>query len=151
MLEKLDSLPPETRRECLRSSFEICGREALLPKSLPIPLCYNPLDTPQTHGGLADVWKGEHKGQEVAAKVLRVYKTSYLKRIRRVRGVSLIMFSSELTVSHTVVLQGGRDTEDASSPERVATVRRDDIRGSASVRDGIRVDEEREHHPISEA
>ena len=148
-MEKLDDLPPEIRRECLRSSYKICGREALLPKSLPIPLCYNPLDTPQTRGGLTDVWKGEYKGQEVAAKALRVYKTGDPNVTRKVGGVPPIMFSSELTVSHAVVLQGGRDVEDTSSPERVATVRRDDVRGSASVRDGIGVDEEREHQPVS--
>ena len=150
-MDSLDSLPPETRRECLRSSYEICGRESLLPKSLQIPLCYNPMDTPQTHGGLADVWKGEYQGQEVAAKALKVYRTSNLKGIRKVGGAQLVTLSNELTVSHTVVLQGGRDVEDASSPECVATVGRDDVRGSASVRDGIRVDEEREHHPVSAA
>ena len=92
MLEKLDSLPPETRRECLRSSYRICGCESLLPKSLLIPLCYNPVDTPQTYGGLADVWKGEYEGREVAAKALRVYRTSDLERIRKVGGVSLSCF-----------------------------------------------------------
>ena len=151
MLESSDSLPPEIRRSCLRASYEICGRKALLPGSLPIPLCYNPMDTPETHGGLADVWKGEYKGREVAAKVLRVYKTSDPKGTRKVGGVPPIMFSSELTVSHAVVLQGGRDVEDPSSPERVTAVGRDDVRGSASVRDGIGVDEEREHYPVSEA
>ena len=59
------------------------------------------------------------------------------------------MFSSELTVSHAVVLQGSRDVEDPLSPERVTTVRRDDVRGSASVRDSIGVDGEWEHHPVS--
>ena len=127
MLDKLDSLPPETRRVCLRSSYEICGRESLLPMSLQIPLCYNPTDTPQTHGGLADVWKGQYKGREVAAKALKVYITSDLSKIRKVGGLPLIMFSTELTVSHAVVLQGGRDVEDASSPERVTTLRCDDV------------------------
>ena len=112
---------------CLRSSYEICGRESLLPTSLQIPLCYNPTDTPQTHGGLADVWKGEYKGQEVAAKALKIYITSDLKRIRKVGGVSFVMFPSELTVSHAGFLQGGHDVEDASSPKRVTTLRRDDV------------------------
>ena len=147
----MDSLPPDMRRECLRSSYKICGREALLPKSFPIPLCYDPTDTPQTHGGLADVWEGEHNGQEVAAKALRVYKVDNLERIRKVGGTRLVVFYSKLTVSHTVVLQRGRDVEDASSPKRVAAVRRDDVRESVSVRDGIRVDEAWEHQPVSAA
>ena len=41
--------------------------------------------------------------------------------------------------------------EDASSLERVAAVRRDDCRQSMSVRDGIRVDGEWEHQPVSAA
>ena len=50
-----------------------------------------------------------------------------------------------------MVLQRGRDVEDASSPERVAAVRRDDDRESTPFRDGIRVDEEWGHHPVSAA
>ena len=56
----------------------MCGNQALLPKSLQIPLCYNRLDTPLYHGGFADVWKGEHNGCGVAVKVLRVYSTGDL-------------------------------------------------------------------------
>ena len=88
----MNSLSPDMRRECLRSSYKICGRKALLPKLFPIPLCYDPTDTPQTHGGLADVWKGERNGQEVAAKALRVYKASDLERISRVGGAHLSYF-----------------------------------------------------------
>ena len=142
-----------SRRTCAESVcalHKICGREALLPKSFPIPLCYDAMDTPQTHGGLADVWKGEHRGREVAAEALRVYRTSDFERIRKVGGAPLIVSSNE-PVFHTVVLQGGGDVEDASSPECVTTVRRDDVRGSPSVRDGIRVDGEWEHQPVSAA
>ena len=97
------------------------------------------------------MWKGEHNGQEVAAKALRVYKKNDFEEIRKVGGAPLIMFSNELTVPYTVVLQRGRDVEDASSPERVAAVRRDDDRESTPLRDGIRVDEEWGHHPVSAA
>ena len=51
---------------------------------MQIPLCYDYLDTPQTCGGFADVWKGNHEGKEVAAKVLRVYLTSDFEKIRKV-------------------------------------------------------------------
>ena len=71
------------------------------------------------------MWKGKHNGQEVAAKALRVYQISDLKRIRRVRGARFVAFSNELTVSHIVVLQGGRDVENASSPECIAAFRCD--------------------------
>ena len=97
------------------------------------------------------MWKGEYKGHEVAAKALRVYKISDIKQTRRVRGLSLVMFSTKLKVSHAVVLQGGHDVEDASPPKCVTAVRCNNVPESGSVRDGIGVDEEREHYPVSEA
>ena len=68
----------------MRTMYRICGRQALLPKSVSIPLCYDPMETPQGHGGFADVWKGHYQGEDVAVKVLRVYLTSDFERIRRV-------------------------------------------------------------------
>jgi len=64
--------------------YRLCGRRALLPRSLTIPLCYDPSESPLCHGGFADVWKGEHRGQEVAAKVLRIYSKNDPGRVRRV-------------------------------------------------------------------
>ena len=80
----MDDLPLDVRRRCLRCSYRTCGREAILPKSLSIPTCYNPMDTPQCSGGFADVWRGKYKGQAVAAKALRVYTTSDFEKIRKV-------------------------------------------------------------------
>ena len=68
----------------------ICSRQALLPRSVQIPLCYNRMDAPLYHGGFAEVWKGEHQGREVAVKVLRVYKTSNLAKITRVGSHSCL-------------------------------------------------------------
>ena len=36
------------------------------------------------HGGFGDVWKGRHQGREVAVKVVKVYKMSDLKQVRKV-------------------------------------------------------------------
>ena len=80
----MDDLPPEIRRRCLRCSYRMCGREALLPKSLQIPLCYDPAENPRRVDVLVDVWKGEYKGQEVAAKAFRVYMMNDLERIGKV-------------------------------------------------------------------
>lgn len=77
-------MEPWLRKKCLNTLRRLCGRQALLPRSLQIPLCYNRTGTPLYHGGYADVWKGEHKGLGVAVKVLRVYSTSDLKKITRV-------------------------------------------------------------------
>ncbi|KAF9647785.1 kinase-like protein [Thelephora ganbajun] len=79
----LPGLPPRFRRKCLSALCRICGRRALLPTSLQIPLCHNRSDVPRYRGGYADVWKGAYQGRSVAAKVLRVYSTSNLDKIRR--------------------------------------------------------------------
>ena len=68
----------------MRSSYKICGRESLLPNSLPIPICYDPMKIPQYAGGFADVWKGKYNGRDVAVKVLRVYQTNDFEVIRKV-------------------------------------------------------------------
>ena len=148
MLGGSDSLPPEIRRSCIRTSYGICHRNALLPKSLQIELCYDPTESAERLGGFADVWKGKHKGHVVAAKALRVYLTSDLEWTRKVGGAQLVASFNELTASHTVVLQGGRDMEDTSSPECVATVRCDDDQRSGSVCDGIGVDGEWEYQRV---
>lgn len=69
----IPDLLPWLRRECLMTLSQICSRHALLPRSLQIPHCYNQLDVPHYRGGSADVWKGNHRGLDVAVKVLRVY------------------------------------------------------------------------------
>ena len=84
LLQMLDELGPHLRRECLRTLCKICGDKALLPRSVQIPLCYNPADPPLYHGGYSEVWKGQHKGCEVAVKVLKVYQTSNFDKIRHV-------------------------------------------------------------------
>ncbi|KAF9789392.1 kinase-like domain-containing protein [Thelephora terrestris] len=83
MDEALDrtDLPPRLRRKCLSALCKICGRHALLPRSLKIPLCYDRQGTALYHGGYADVWKGEYRGLQVAVKVLRVYSTSDFEKI----------------------------------------------------------------------
>ena len=63
---------------------KICGRYTLIPRSIQIPLCYNWIDAPRYRGGFAEVWKGEHKGVEVAVKVLKVFMTSDLTKIMKV-------------------------------------------------------------------
>ena len=69
---------------CLHTVHSICGRQALLPRSLAIVPHYNPAEDPMCHGGFGDVWKGRHQGLEVAVKVLKVYKTGNVEQTRRV-------------------------------------------------------------------
>ena len=70
----------------MRVLYRICGRQALLPRSLQIPFSYDRLGIPLYRGGYADVWKGEHQGCHVAIKVLRVYSTSDFDKITIVRA-----------------------------------------------------------------
>ena len=100
----LSSLSREIRMRCLRASYRVCGRQALLPTSLQIPLCYEPSDTPRCCGGFADVWKGKHLGREVAAKGLRVCETDDFDRVRKVGSPTLFVFVSAHTTSNTGVL-----------------------------------------------
>ena len=80
----LPGLLPWFRKKCLSALCKICGRQALLPRSLRVPLCYDRSDDPLYRGGYADVWKGEHRGRHVAVKVLRVYSTSDFDKITNV-------------------------------------------------------------------
>ena len=132
----------------MRYSYRICGRQSLLPKSVTIPTCYDPTETPQSHGGFADVWKGNYAGRDVAAKVLRVSMSSDIDRIRRVSCPEMVVFVNEPTRLGAEVLQGSDDMEYTASYKRIGTGRCDDDR--VSVCDGIRVDGEREHEHVCE-
>ena len=67
----------------MRYLHKICGRQALLPQSLAIPLCYDPMENPQCNGMVVNVWKGEYQGREVAAEVLK-YPRGDFGELRRV-------------------------------------------------------------------
>ena len=90
--EALDrpDLLPRTRKKCLKSLYRTCGRHALLPRALKIPVCYDRTGVASFRGGFADVWKGEHHGRDVAVKVIRTYSNSDLEKIV---GVSRRLFS----------------------------------------------------------
>ena len=76
--------PSQLRGKCLSGLCWTCGRHALLPKSLQIPLSYNRSDYPLYRGGYADVWKGEYQGRHVAVKVLGVSSGSDFDKIMSV-------------------------------------------------------------------
>jgi len=59
----------------------MCGRHALLPTTLKIPVSCGQTGDALYRGGFADVWKGEHCGQEVAIKVIRIYSDSDLQKV----------------------------------------------------------------------
>jgi len=142
----LDGLPQQIRRRCLRTLYRICGHQVLVPTSLEVPLCYDPATTPQCHGGFGDVWKGQHNGQEVAAKALRISLSTDMKSTRKVSSPRLTVSISEPTELHAEILQGGRALEHPSPSECVAAIGCDDGRETAC--NGIGVDAERKHQPV---
>ena len=123
----MDSLSLGAHKRWLRSLCKICDRQALLPRSLEIPLCYNPMDVPLCQGGFADMWKGQYHGRDIAAKALRVYQTNDFEQIRKVGCPQPALHTDELTVSPTEVLQGGRHMECPSTSQRATAARRDDV------------------------
>jgi len=99
----LGSLAPQIRLRCLSSLREICGRQALLPKPLAIPPCYEQIEAPRYRGEFAEVWVGEHQGQRVAIKAMGICSTSDPERIVKV-GRPQPVRVDELTISRIGVL-----------------------------------------------
>jgi hypothetical protein len=61
-------LSPRIRKKCLRSLYRMCGRHALLPRALKIPVCYDRTATRCTGVGLRTCGRGAHDGRDVAVK-----------------------------------------------------------------------------------
>ena len=79
-LDRAD-LPLRARKNCLRSMYRTCGRHALLPTTLEIPISYDQTSDPLYRGGFADVWKGEHRGRDIAVKVIRTHSNADFQKI----------------------------------------------------------------------
>ena len=63
----------------MKSLYKICAGHSLFPEALHFELHDDPIDVELCQGGFADVSKREHRGQEVAVKVLRVRKGNSLQ------------------------------------------------------------------------
>ena len=77
-------MPPWLRKKSLATLRNICSHHILIPRSTQILVRYNRTEDPKYEGGFAKVWKGEHKGIEVAVKVLKIFEASDLVKIKRV-------------------------------------------------------------------
>ena len=122
----------------MRILHGVCSHHALLPQSLAITPHYNTTGDAMCRGGFGEVWKGQHRGQEVAVKVLKVYKKDDLEKIRRVGFWRHSCSYMHQRLTDVEVLQGGYGMEDPPSSKHIATVRCYNVR--ESVRDGIEVD-----------
>ena len=141
----LGSLTSQLRKKCLSALCKICGRHGLLPRSLQIPTCYDRSEDPLRGGGYADVWMGEYQDRKVAVKVLRVYSTSNLAKIKNVgpaQGWSRVC-SGGTDCDCVEILQRGCNMEEPQPPERAPAVGSDNER--QPLRNGIRMDDKRKH------
>lgn len=75
------NLLPSTNEKWLWLLYKICGRHTLLPRALKVLVNYDRTSDALYHGGYADVWKGEFRGQDVAVKVIRTYSGAELQRV----------------------------------------------------------------------
>ena len=140
----LDSLGPPLRQKCLSVLCKICGRQALLPRSLRIPVCYDRSDDPLYTGGFADVWMGEYQGTKVAVKVLRVSESSDFDKITSVGRCPRHSDSVGGVNSDCIeILQGGHDVEKSPPSKRAPIVGSDDEQ--QALCNDIGVDGSREH------
>ena len=123
----LDSLGPQLRKKSLSALCKICGHQAILPRSLLVPLCYDRTGDALYNGGYADVWMGEHRGYKVAVKVLRLYTTSDLSKITTV-SPSLQPLNRAyhcVCCDYVEVLQRSNNLEKPLSPKRAPASRCD--------------------------
>lgn len=84
-----DALEPQVRRVYLRRLSKVCSLRTLLPTSAKIPPCYNPTENPVASGGFADVWKGQHEGQTVAVKVIKIISGEVTREIISVSSLTV--------------------------------------------------------------
>ena len=127
----------------------MCGRHALLPTALKIPVSFERTGDALYRGGFADVWKGEHCGLDVAVKVIRIYSDSDLQRVIGVgHDSALSPHTCTLMVTRVEVLQGGCRVENPPASEHPPADWSNDVRDS--VRDDIRLDGQWKHQQIFE-
>lgn len=75
------------RRKCLTYLYRICGHHRLLPSAYRLTATLQKGETPVGSGGFAEVWKGFYNGRQVAIKILRVYETSDIEEVGKVRSI----------------------------------------------------------------
>ena len=141
-------LPSGTRKKCLKLLYRTCGHHALLPGALKVPIYCDSTCRALYRGGYGDVWKGKHRGQDVAVKVIRTYSNDELRKVIKV-GCSTSASHVSITTFCTEVLQRGHDVEIPSTPQCPAVDWSIDVRGL--VRNGIRVDVKREYQSICQS
>ena len=72
---------PRTRKKYLKVLYKMCGHHGLLPTAMHITVSYGKDNGVLYRGGFADVWKREHRGRDVAVKVIRTYSDGSLQRM----------------------------------------------------------------------
>ena len=136
------------RKKLFELLYRTCGHHALVPSALQITTCCDQTSSTVYRGGYADVWKGEHCGQDVAVKVIRTYSDDELQKVINVCR-SIFAYYTLLTMLCAEVLRSGCDVELPSTSKYPASNRCLSVR--ESVRNGIRVDAKREYQQICQS
>jgi len=76
-------------RRCLKWLCRISGHHCLLPLTHKLTSPLRKENKPICSGGFAEVWKGTYCYRQVAVKVLKVYQTSDIEKIGKVRYIFL--------------------------------------------------------------
>jgi len=118
----LDNLTPEIHRRCLRCFRKICGREALVPRSLVHVPAENVTIAPHpfASGGFGDAYEGTLDGSKVCIKRVRVYPRDDQKKAFKARYWRCRFLCSPLLTTLTALLPRGRHVEIFETPKRRA-------------------------------
>lgn len=137
----MPNLSRSTHKGGLKLLYRTCGLHSRLPRALSVPVCYGQIGNSPRRGGYADVWKGEHLGQDVAVKVIRTYSSDVLGKIMHVsRWLRFTLGYSRPTIMFCIeILQGSYRVEIPSPPKCFALDRGDNLR--QSVCNGVRLDD----------
>ena len=141
----MPDLSPVTRRQCLELLYGTCCHHTLLPTALQAQARFDQASDPVYRGGQANVWKGEHGGQDVAVRVIRTYSNKDVRKVIKV-GCSLFVYHTLITTFCAEILQRGCDVEIPSTPQCPGPNRGIDV--GESFRNGIGVDAERGYQTI---
>ena len=71
-----DVVCDRSRHELLNILCKMCSRQRMIPTPMHVDDCLNGELVEEYDGGYETVFRGQHKGRQVAVKIVRLYLTS---------------------------------------------------------------------------
>lgn len=117
----LDSISTSDQafQQCLRKLQAICGHHMILPHSHTITGDLSRTgESAFAYGGFADVWEGDHAGNKVCIKALRVsiYDSNRITKVCT-RHLHVFLFAEGNPVGMAAILQRGGRLETIKTPK----------------------------------